>query len=177
MADFGDKCLVLKDKALKHFDDETSHYKQSVYEKIRGEVIKEIFQSLLTCFDQQLNFASKKIYADFDIQIKGLTKKKDAVNDSFHKQSTALVKDLLNDFSKVSTSLIIEGSGWEERVQQQNEELKRQLWQQVQHIREKEIGKLKSLTLKATFETIDEIVNEPCYQVDDDFWELINGAL
>jgi len=52
MADFGDKCLVLKDKALKHFDDETSHYKQSVYEKIRGEVIKEIFQSLLTCFDQ-----------------------------------------------------------------------------------------------------------------------------
>lgn len=33
------------------------------------------------------------------------------------------------------------------------------------------------MTIKATYETIEEIVNEPIYSVDDNFWELIGGAL
>lgn len=37
--------------------------------------------------------------------------------------------------------------------------------------------KLRSLTIKATYETIEEIVNEPIYSVDENFWELIGGAL
>jgi hypothetical protein len=44
-------------------------------------------------------------------------------------------------------------------------------------VREKEMEKLRSLTIKATYETIEEIVNEPIYGVDDNFWELIGGAL
>jgi hypothetical protein len=48
---------------------------------------------------------------------------------------------------------------------------------QIETVREKEMEKLRSLTIKATCETIEEIVNEPIYGVDDNFWELIGGAL
>lgn len=127
-------------------------------------------------FDQQLFSAKKNVEKDFDQKLKKLVRK-DAANDKFYAQSEELYIDHTKDFVKTSASLIIEGSGWGERVQQQNEELQRYLKNQIETVREKEMEKLRSLTIKATYETIEEIVNEPIYSVDDNFWELIGGAL
>ena len=43
--------------------------------------------------------------------------RKDAANDKFYAQSEELYIQHTKDFVKVSASLIIEGSGWGERVQ------------------------------------------------------------
>ena len=43
--------------------------------------------------------------------------------------------------------------------------------------REKEINKLQELTKKAFFDTAEEIINEPIYQLNDKFWVQINGPL
>lgn len=40
-----------------------------------------------------------------------------------------------------------------------------------------EIEKLKNLSLKATHQTIEEIVNQPIHELDDDFWAKINKPL
>ena len=43
--------------------------------------------------------------------------------------------------------------------------------------REKEINKLEELTKKAFYDTAEEIINDPVYQIKDNFWESINGPL
>jgi hypothetical protein len=67
-------------------------------------------------FDQQLFSSKKNIEKEFDQKVKKLIRK-DAVNDNFYAQSEELYVQHTKDFVKISASLIIEGSGWGERVQ------------------------------------------------------------
>ena len=44
----------------------------------------------------------------------------------------------------------------------------------IDRARDLEIEKLTKLTVQATKETIEEIINEPIYKLNDDFWDQIN---
>lgn len=43
--------------------------------------------------------------------------------------------------------------------------------------REKEIEKLQTLTKKAFYNTAEEIISDPVYNLKDGFWKSINGPL
>jgi hypothetical protein len=47
----------------------------------------------------------------------------------------------------------------------------------IQAAREKEINKLQELTKKAFYDTAEEIINDPVYQLKDNFWVEISGPL
>lgn len=44
-------------------------------------------------------------------------------------------------------------------------------------MREKEMEKLKELTKKAFYDTVEEIINDPVYQLKDNFWDEIGEPL
>lgn len=69
--------------------------------------------------------------------------------------------------------MIIENSGWGDQVAQHQNELKAQLTTILNNQREKEIEKLYTLTTKATFDTVEEIINDPVYNLNDNFWDDI----
>lgn len=58
-------------------------------------------------------------------------------------------------------------------MSQHQSELEQLLLNLVKNARDKEIEKLATITQKATFDTIEEIVNYPIYQLKDDFWAEI----
>jgi hypothetical protein len=70
----------------------------------------------------------------------------------------------------MSSELIIENSGWGEQVHQHEQELEGQLRAIIKSQRDREIEKMEKITMKATFETIEEIVNGPIYELRNDFW-------
>jgi len=43
--------------------------------------------------------------------------------------------------------------------------------------REKEVEKLQTLTKKAFYDTAEEIISDPVYNLKDDFWKSINEPL
>jgi sugar diacid utilization regulator len=95
------------------------------------------------------------------------------VNDNFSKQTSKMFEDNISLFKKKSAELIIENSGWGDQVSQHQSELEQILLNLVKNARDKEIEKLANITQKATFDTIEEIVNYPIYQMKDDFWAEI----
>lgn len=64
----------------------------------------------------------------------------------------------------------MEGSQWEDQVRQDTHELEGQLLSVIKSQREREMDKMHRITTKATFETIEEIVNPPVYELKPDFW-------
>lgn len=52
-------------------------------------------------------------------------------------------------------------------------ELEQQLKTLIVNAREKEIDKLQTLTQKAYKDRVEEIVNKPIYELDEDFWQQI----
>lgn len=64
----------------------------------------------------------------------------------------------------------MEGSQWDEQVRQDTQELEGQLLSVIKSQREREMDKMHRITTKATFETIEEIVNPPVYELKPDFW-------
>jgi len=45
----------------------------------------------------------------------------------------------------------------------------------IKNMRDREIEKMTTITTKATFETIEEIVNPPVYELKNDFWTDIRN--
>jgi len=83
----------------------------------------------------------------------------------------------MGNFKKKSANLIIENSGWGENVQENIADISMMLEKITEVAREKEVLKLQELTKKAFFDTAEEIINEPIYQLNDKFWVQINGPL
>ena len=106
-------------------------------------------------------------------QLKDL-RKSGAVNDRFAEQSEKIARDNKASFVKFSSALILEGSDWGSAVESQLIEIESHIDQMVTSEREKEIEKLKQLTTQATYETIDQIINEPIFCIKDNFWQDIN---
>jgi len=69
---------------------------------------------------------------------------------------------------------ILEGSGWGECLKTHILDLEEQSKALIASEREKEILKLHVLTEKAAKDIIDTIVNEPIYEMKDNFWKSIS---
>jgi hypothetical protein len=99
------------------------------------------------------------------------------VNDKFSAQALDILDKQVKTFKEVTESIILPNSGWEDRLSQQYDDLLHNLRQIRDLARDQEIDKLKTLTSKATCETIEEIINDPIYSLNDDFWKEINRPL
>ena len=89
--------------------------------------------------------------------------------------TTKMFEDKISQFKKKCAELIIENSGWGDQVSQHQSELETILLNLVKNARDKEIQKLSTLTQKATFDTIEEIVSYPIYSLKDNFWDEIRN--
>jgi len=54
-------------------------------------------------------------------------------------------------------------------------ELKAQLKHNIMELREKELHKLATITEKAVCDQLENIINDPIYNLDDDFWNKIKN--
>ena len=79
----------------------------------------------------------------------------------------------MSTFKKNCANLVIENSGWGKQVQMQIDEIEMMFTKIMGVAREKEITKLHNLTKKAFYETAEEIINEPIYKLEDNFWAKI----
>jgi len=52
-------------------------------------------------------------------------------------------------------------------------ELQAQLKSIINNVRQRELEKMQTLTTKATYDTIEEIVNPPIFDLKNTFWEEI----
>jgi hypothetical protein len=79
----------------------------------------------------------------------------------------------MKNFTSLSGDLVIDGSGWGNQVHIHQTELKSQLNSIISNTRQRELEKMQTLTTKATYDTIEEIVNPPIYELKNTFWEEI----
>ena len=70
---------------------------------------------------------------------------KDQVTENFVEKAMILFKNSMDNFTKRSAALIINGSGWGENVIMHERELELQLRTIIKNAREKEIDKLQLL--------------------------------
>lgn len=65
----------------------------------------------------------------------------------------------------------IVGHSWEEHEEKYQSSLNEICDQTINEARENEISKLRNLTLNATEATLEELINEPIYDLKDNFWQ------
>ena len=99
--------------------------------------------------------------------------RKDAVNDMFVSQTSKLCHEMLLKFKKQAGAMVIPESGWNDLVNQHKQELDGQLHSIIKNQREREMDKMHRITTKATYETIEEIVSPPIYELRMEFWNEI----
>lgn len=99
--------------------------------------------------------------------------KRGIVNDDFSKQAADIKRKIISSFIKSAAELVIDDSGWGDQVYLHENELAHNLDLIIKNMREKEIDKLQNLTTKATYDTIEEIVSGPIFELNDNFWEEI----
>mmetsp|Transcript_696 Transcript_696/g.853 ORF Transcript_696/g.853 Transcript_696/m.853 type:complete len:214 (+) Transcript_696:887-1528(+) len=174
--DFQHKCKAIVKSSLNYFEEQASQYKSKVYDKIKNEVAEYIFNQLFMSFDLQLKLLTTHCTKSFSGELRRICKK-GVVNDKFYRESSEIYDRIMSEYKVKSANLIIDGTGWGDRVVQHLDDLVTFMDNERDTMRNKEIDKLQSLTTKATFETIEEIVNDPIYNLDDDFWKNISYPL
>ena len=98
---------------------------------------------------------------------------KGSVNDNFAKSISDLYEMILANFRKNANSYIIEHSGWDQHVQVIENELVTQLKTFITAMREKEMDKLQKITEEDIKDQLENIINGPVYNLEDDFWDHI----
>lgn len=174
--DFQDKCKSITKKSISYYESEANQYKGKIFDKIHQEMCEHIFGKLFVCFDQQLKLLSVKTSKDFAGKLKKLVKK-GVVNDNFHKQSKKIFDDTINAFTVASSNMIIEGTTWGSKIQQQIDEFSFSMNNEIDTMRNAEIDKLQNICINGTKESIEQIINDPVYELNDDFWDEIQIPL
>lgn len=169
IGNFQERCAKIVQTAGSHFESNANQYSGVVFSKVMKELMAQLYQTLYICFASQLKLIRQKVFDEFDIKIRNINKK-DAVNDQFTQQTNQMLKKVLTDFEKHSREIVVENSGWEDQVQQDTHELENQLLSVIKSQRERELDKMHTITTKATFQTIEEIVSPPIYELNQDFW-------
>lgn len=100
--------------------------------------------------------------------------KKDVANDEFHAVTAEYKLKAQEGFAKESQQLRLAGQGWEDHEATYANALERQMQEAIDTARDAEIQKLSQLTVQATKETMEELINGPVYNLQDDFWTEIN---
>ena len=159
MEDFPVKCTDITNASIKYYDENAGHYQKTVFSKVRTEVVSIVHNQLLECFDNQLRKNKSEIQERFLRKLKGFGARRDVANDQFHAKSSALFDEATKAFIKKSAELLVEGAGWGDRIEQHQYELENYLKEQIQNEREKEVTKFYNLTLKATQDVVDDIIN------------------
>ena len=109
-------------EAVKHFETNANQYKGPVYDKVIKEVLEQIFSQMFMCFNAQLKMIGHKIFDEFDVKIRKMSKR-DSINDTFTEQTSKLMDSCMKKFKVMSAELIIENSGWGNQVHQNNTDL------------------------------------------------------
>lgn len=73
--------------------------------------------------------------------------------------------------------VVIPDQGWEEFIGKYNQELQAQVKDCIDTARDLEIQKLLRLTIQASKDTMEELINYPIYKLNDNFWEEINSPI
>lgn len=120
-----------------------------MYQKVRKEISNQIYQQLFVCFDSQIKLLRVSLIERYKDKLKTIIKR-DIVNEKFFEQTEQLKVSSEKHFIKKSAEMIIENSGWGDIVEQHRNELQAALSTLTQTIREREMEKLQTLTLKAT---------------------------
>ena len=108
-------------------------------------MLAALFSQLYMCFDHQLHMIGRKIFEEFDISIRKMSKR-DAINDTFMEQTTKVLDSCMRKFKTMSAELIIENSGWENQVTSNNNELQSQLETVIKNARDREMEKMNTIT-------------------------------
>mmetsp|Transcript_14378 Transcript_14378/g.24485 ORF Transcript_14378/g.24485 Transcript_14378/m.24485 type:complete len:402 (+) Transcript_14378:377-1582(+) len=159
-----------------YYEAQASQYKSQVYEKIRGDMRKLIHQELFFACDAQVKLNTLITRKEFERAMGSLVKK-DSINDKFSSESMSLLNRTLNCFKDFVKSVIVEDTNWEEMCQHHVFELQDSLERLRDQFKKEEIKKLRELTLNNIKETIDEIVNDPVCNLNDNFWAEVNKPL
>ena len=171
--DFKDQCEKIIKDSIDYYDAEAYQYQKAVFEKIREQIKDQIFKDLIICFDSQLKILESRYFETFKQQMKGKFKK-DIVNDNFHDVTLQLKEQAFKAFSSESAKIRLDGYNWEEHEEKYMKSLDLLCQEAINQARDVEIGKLTTLTVQATKESMEELINAPIYELKDDFWIKIN---
>lgn len=100
--------------------------------------------------------------------------KKDIASDNFFDLTEGFKKKAISDFAAEISKVRVEGQGWEDSEKKYLKDFEVQICQAIDVARDQEIDKLQKLTFDATKETMEELINDPIYKLNDDFWAEIN---
>lgn len=86
---------------------------------------------------------------------------------------TKAYTDTMTLFRQATHASILPNSGWEEVAGAQEKELEDLIYRKIKDFKAKEIEKLANLAKKVATDSIEVIINEPIYALDDGFWMKI----
>ena len=103
--------------------------------------------------------------------------KRNQVNDNFAVLVSRFSEEAIKSFQGESELLIIQGKGWENYVSKFERELKASIKEVTDDAREVEIKKLLKLTIEASKNTLEELINTPVHNLNKNFWKEINDPI
>lgn len=170
---FKEECEKIIKESVDYYDAEAYQYQKEVFGKIRQQIEDQIFKDLLLCFDSQLKILEARYLETFKASMKSAFKK-DVANDDFHAVTEQYKEKAAAGFAAESRKLCLAGQDWEEHETKYAKALAHQMQEAIDVARDLEIQKLSQLTVQATKETMEELINGPIYTLKDDFWAEVN---
>ena len=143
-----------------------------VFEDTRKALAAQIMDKLFSAFSSQV----KNLSGEYSKFFTHIAKKNKAshkqIQEQFALNMVQAKQETFVKFDDVSLGIVLP-SGWENVLGAQRMELEASIDKSIEDLRAKELEKLTKIAEKVAQDAIEDIINRPLYNLEDDFWGKI----
>ena len=174
---FGASCTAIMDEVCNFFKESAKQYNSEISSKILNELQEQLYSQLYSCFDSQLKLIRQRTYDKVGTEIKKLQQKPlEEVADQLAKILNALISQNMQSYASKAKSLVIAGSGWEQKVALHTKDLQNQLDRLAQSCKDKLLTEVSQRATKAHEDKIKEVIHSTIDSLDDELAKTLKDS-